>query len=638
MAVQEVEILQVDTSGSQTSIRDLKREIKDLKGQLLGLEQGTKEYNDVLLEVANKTHDLKEMQEEVARSSQDFGDQLGNAQRTLAGMSGAFQAVLGALSLMGVEMGDDIKMLKMLQSAMAITQGVAAIDAGVKSFKALTIAIRASSAAMSGMQKALVATGIGAAAVAVGVLVSKLSELKAKQDEAAEAAARHNKELQEQLNITNLLAKAEGDYYTDQYRNLGIVQALEKKLADNRAYYQEEYRKGNISQYELDQKLAEDRNTLMKNAGGNLQRLYKDILAHNSDEEWKYSAEGRKVWNDYFSAKAILAEGDAAQQKALMQEWEQYTISATKNVSKARAAATQAVKTDDKHKGAPNAPALDMGEINEAVMNRERLEAETEYQQQRAAIIIEQTEDTNLRLIELDQAYRDQRESMLRTSLELGLITQEEFDNQLAELEVEASQLQVEHEQEVTEALEEEYRKRREAEEKELKKQRAAEEAWARAVDTVVGSVSGILSSLGSTLEQGSKEWKAVMTAEAIISTIKGGIDAYMGMIKTIPGVAGIVAGAAAAAATVAAGMAEVYKIQNTEISSGSSASASSATSLGSVSSAAVLVNATQVTNTRTVQTADDIAELPEQRVYVLEGDITRAQQRRKVTVDTATY
>lgn len=613
MAVQEVEILQVDTSGSQSSIRDLKREIKDLKGQLLGLEQGTKEYNDVLLEVANKTHDLKEMQEEVARSSQDFGDQLGNAQRTLAGMSGAFQAVLGALSLMGVEMGDDIKMLKMLQSAMAITQGVAAIDAGVKSFKALTIAIRASSAAMSGMQKALVATGIGAAAVAVGVLVSKLSELKAKNDEAKKSLDDMAAAMERVRNYTGTLNQA----YQSFIDTLDYQSKLEQASGKGTVA---------VNKMKLDalkQRLAEEK-VVLENA-----RAYEASVRDAQKEEAGKMVKDQEAVVADISKRILTIERETQVER---------TRIAAEEAKKRREEEAKRAAATDKPKGAPNAPALDMGEINEAVMNRERLEAETEYQQQRAAIIIEQTEDTNLRLIELDQAYRDQRESMLRTSLELGLITQEEFDNQLAKLEVEASQLQVEHEQEVTAALEEEYRKRREAEEKELKKQRAAEEAWARAVDTVVGSVSGILSSLGSTLEQGSKEWKAVMTAEAIISTIKGGIDAYMGMIKTIPGAAGIVAGAAAAAATVAAGMAEVYKIQNTEISRGSSASASSDTSLGSVSPAAVLVNATQVTNTRTVQTADDIAELPEQRVYVLEGDITRAQQRRKVTVDTATY
>ena len=129
--MENVEILQVNTQPSVQSIASLRKEIKALKDQLVGLEAGTKEYNETLSEVANKTHQLKEIQEQVQRSSNDFGDQLSNVRGTVQGLSGAFQTVLGSLSLMGVEIGDDVKMLKLLQSAMAITQGVAAIDSGV---------------------------------------------------------------------------------------------------------------------------------------------------------------------------------------------------------------------------------------------------------------------------------------------------------------------------------------------------------------------------------------------------------------------------------------------------------------------------------------------------------------------------
>ena len=69
MATENVEILQVNTQPSVKSVADLKREIKELKGQLLGLEQGTAEYNKVLTEVANKTHDLKEVQEQILKKS-----------------------------------------------------------------------------------------------------------------------------------------------------------------------------------------------------------------------------------------------------------------------------------------------------------------------------------------------------------------------------------------------------------------------------------------------------------------------------------------------------------------------------------------------------------------------------------------
>ena len=129
------------------------------------------------MELADKTHDLKDAQEEIKRTTTDFGDRLSNIRGTITGVAGGFQAMIGTLSLLGVNLGDDVKMLKLLQSAMAITQGVAAIDAGVKSFKALSISIKAASVAAGGFKKALLATGVGALVIGVGLLIANLDKL-----------------------------------------------------------------------------------------------------------------------------------------------------------------------------------------------------------------------------------------------------------------------------------------------------------------------------------------------------------------------------------------------------------------------------------------------------------------------------
>src|SRR5574344_563571 len=176
--MEEVEILQVDTSESVKSLSSLKAEIKDLKSQLLGLEEGTEEYNKLLVECSDKMHELVEIQEQTKASSQDFGDRMSNVSGTISGMSGAVETVTGALALMGVEMGDDSKLMKTLAAAMSITQGVQAIDSGIKAFTALKISIQASTMAMSGLKKALISTGIGALVVGVGLLIANFDKLK----------------------------------------------------------------------------------------------------------------------------------------------------------------------------------------------------------------------------------------------------------------------------------------------------------------------------------------------------------------------------------------------------------------------------------------------------------------------------
>lgn len=650
----EVEVLQIDTSKGQQSIAGLRKEIKQLKDQLVGLEEGTKEYNDVLSEVADKAHQLKEIQEQVRMSSQDFGDQLANVRGTITGVSGAFQTVLGSLSLMGVELGDDVKMLKMLQSAMAITQGVAAIDSGIKSFKALSIAIKAATAATSGFTKALIATGIGALVVAVGLLIANMDKLKQLFGGAADESdkfAAANKRLKDSLDALN--QQTELEVAIMEQDGATKVEVAQKRLEAARAALKEAdatvdliRAKGELNKKELEElqtamDVANERWKIVAKANQDLflaerqaqldrqkaerervQKHLEELRKQNEEAAKQRLADLKKIAEQDNEANMSLVGDEQAELAKLKIAYDE-ALELHKKYGQDTAAITEAYE-----KQVAEITERYRKERAERQMVGADLEAETEYQMQRAAVIIANEENIEEQLLQLDIDFRDRREELVRERYEQGLLTTEEFNSQIAALEVEAANLQIEQEQRVTEKTK-----------TELEKRKKMQQNYQKAIGSIVGSIGNILSSIGGVLEQGSTEWKAVMTAEAIISTIKGGIDAYMGMIAAIPGPYGIAAGAAAAIATVAAGMAEVAKIQSTDIStSGGGSSTSSNTSLGSVSPSAVQVAATQVTNTRQTSTTSDIEELPEQRVYVLESDITDAQSNVRTTVRQATF
>lgn len=623
--MENVEILQVNTQPSVQSIASLRKEIKALKDQLVGLEAGTKEYNETLSEVANKTHQLKEIQEQVRRSSNDFGDQLSNVRGTVQGLSGAFQTVLGSLSLMGVEIGDDVKMLKLLQSAMAITQGVAAIDSGVKAFKALTISIKASTMEMSGLKKALITSGIGAAAVAVGVLVSKLSELKQEQEAAAEAAHKHNEQLKEQLKVANQISKAESDYYNQAYNNMPIVQNLEKRLADNRAYWQEEYRKGNINNLELDKRIEDERLKYVTNAGQRMQQSWQEILSHNTEANWKESDEGKKMWKEYYQWRIVAAYGDLEEQKKVMQEWEEFTKKKAENVKAAMAGVADPESAKPQQNTMSAQENVAVADPQAETLAQERsLQALTDYYTRRAEIMISGDADAQEQLLQLDMDYRDRREELLRSEYEQGLIGKAEFDNQIAQLELEAVELQNESEERMTAKTKEENEKRK--------------NAWVgylNTVNNVCSSLNTIFSSLVDVAEEGTEEWKALKVIQATIDTIQGGIAGFMsGVNSGLPAPYNLFLAAATAASVVATGKAQIAKIRSTQVSKNSSGGGSVSTP----SASAVSVNATQVTASRNVQTDEDVANLPDTRVYVLEEDITNAQKKVEVTTENATY
>lgn len=66
---------------------------------------------------------------------------------------------------------------------MAITQAIPAIDDGIKGFKRLGLAIKGATAGMSSLKKALISTGLGALAVALGLIIANFDKISAWLDE-----------------------------------------------------------------------------------------------------------------------------------------------------------------------------------------------------------------------------------------------------------------------------------------------------------------------------------------------------------------------------------------------------------------------------------------------------------------------
>lgn len=178
MAIDKVKVIKVDTGEAQTSVKGLRKELKDLRDTLLTLDEGTAEYGQTLQRAADIQHQLKEQMEEVNASAMDFGQITSNVVKATGGMVAGFQAAKAAMNLLGVENENVIKAMEKMQNLMAITQAIPALDDGVKAFKRLKLAIQGASAGMSGFKKALMSTGIGLAVVAVGTLAANFDKLK----------------------------------------------------------------------------------------------------------------------------------------------------------------------------------------------------------------------------------------------------------------------------------------------------------------------------------------------------------------------------------------------------------------------------------------------------------------------------
>lgn len=156
------------------------------------------------------------------------------------------------------------------------------------------------------------------------------------------------------------------------------------------------------------------------------------------------------------------------------------------------------------------------------------------------------------------------------------------------------------------------------------------------ALSSVLGSMADIYEANEESAKANAEKIKALRISAAIIDTISGAIGAYTMAAATIPPPAGIIVGAVQAAAVTAAGVANVAKIKNTKIGDSNGG--------GNIGAAVTPQSNTYQSElpfsyTRQVTGAKEYDELnKDTKVYVVESDITEAQNRRKVRVQESSF
>lgn len=168
--------IELDAQQANTSVKQLRQELKGVKDEMANLKEGSQAFNDAAKKAGELQHQLTAIGEAVRGASSDFGDMVGNIAKAGAGITGAFQAAQGALNLFGVESENVTEAIKKMQSMMAITQGLASIDNGIKAFAKLRTAIGLSSTSLNIFKKALIGTGLGALVVVLGSIITNWDE------------------------------------------------------------------------------------------------------------------------------------------------------------------------------------------------------------------------------------------------------------------------------------------------------------------------------------------------------------------------------------------------------------------------------------------------------------------------------
>ena len=724
-------VLTIDTSKSASSMKELRTQIKQLKDELVGLDEGSQEYADTLVVLGEKMHQLREINEQVARTNTDFGDTIGNISNVMAGGVGAVQGLTASLSLLGFEMGDDNKLTQTLIKSMALLQSLSTMDKAIKSFKALSTVMKSNIAMAGGLGKALKMlavsnpfTAILAAAVALLAVGAKIVTMFNDAKAAAEAfklsamfdeTNASMKEMGWQLEEMTRKMKLEGKSQYEimeatqkqlqkniedlENKSVRYYKALEEASKQNRESIQAEIDEINrLKQSYMDQR---EYNTRMRDI------LYQEEQKRQKEEEEKRKKERQSAYNDRlnkekealekrykvqddaykhelslqkqayeqqkqqienrYNEDIILANGNADDiAKAEKRKADAMWKINSENYTKLIKLAEDYKKTVSERDNTDGSQTANLDALNETIISlsnsldqaandwqsfnheqsiataesertKDALKAETEYINKQ----IELTKEHNERYLALisdryplqadiqAEAIRFEREQLLNDNTNIDsqlqaleaehaakLISEEEYLNQRAQLE--------------QEAMENSARLREldvEDEKNKLERKKELNEIYKEAISGILSSISNLLSAAADQDDISFEDQKRIKTAQALISTFEAATSAYSAMAG-IP-VVGPGLGAAAAAAAIAAGLIQVRKIQQTTKNNISAASA------GTTGATQTVMTPPQIVNLN--QDNIDSISLPDQRVYVVESDITDAQRRVNVVETNAT-
>ena len=636
--------IDIETSQTESSLKALREELKRVKDEMAGLEEGS----DAFLQAAKKGGELKHQIDEINQSirgaSADFGDMLGNITNVGAGITGAFQAAKGAMELMGVESENVTKAIKDMQSIMAMTQGLDSIDQAIKSFKKLSTIVNISSKSLSTFKKALIGTGLGALVVVLGSII-------ANWDEFTKSIGLSTKQLEKLGEV------ASGVFNVLKGSLQGITKAITKVVTGDFKGALESLKNG----FNFKQLYAEG-------VEAKITQREKEELAKREEAHKKYIEEREKELDLLVSKTNATISNDTKRTKELIkieqerlklykQGTKEYydqliKINELKNKLNNKTSSTGSTKTSTDNKELEQ---LEKDLDNLRKSQRTKLQVIEETAQEERDILNKSREQNLIdeetyqkMLLEIDKKYAQERNdyalSLLGKVKGGDVNSTDSFNEQLNSL---STQKQAEldltkyyYEQGLL--AKEDY----EARTLEIEKTYAAQsqQIQQQRVDSIINIaaaasnlLTGMLVDISEQQDQSNKEGfekaKKLQIAAATIQMLTGIATAMAGAFTTKTGPWDIALAAIQAASIASAGAFQIAKIKNTKFDSASTGASSASISGGALNTFVAPVQYTQDVQGGSIQEA-----IGNTKVYVTESDISKTQNKVSVVEQENRY
>lgn len=571
----QVEVLNIDTSSATNSLKSLRQELMAVKNEMTNLEEGS----DAFLKAANKAGELKhqidEINQSVSGASTDFGDMLGAATTALNGIIGGFTAAQGALSLFGIENEDVIKSIKQLQALMAVGQGIAQIDEGIKAMNKLQHAIKGTSVAAKLLKGVLTPKSMLLIIAALTTLIKLWQKF--------------GDDIKNSIPLIGKVTKVFDTWNTSIEDNIKKQEELQQAVADTQEKYDELVKNDKISKLNENAKKSYDELISKQKENNALIDVYQAKLnaAANNEQEWN------KIRQE---ANAALLERDRllGEINKLLADPKSYEKPA-KAVNKVKTDVNEILtKLKDTGKDLLKDPANPFNQLSD---------------------LADPMDHANIALARLDAQYAQGK--LTTQDYYSSVIEWEEFKLTLIDKNTEAYYKQ----QLVVEQL------RNEAS-KSMTEMQAGWQDWSMVAQSGIGGVANVLSGLAdlqdTTTEEGIQKQAQYQYMAAIMNTANAIIGAWTSAM-TLPAPASFILGGIQTAAAAAMGGIEIAKIKKAAEQAKAGLSGSSASVSSGALSSAIIAPIQYSSATQGAQLQSSITDT---RVYVTEGDITRTQNK----------
>jgi hypothetical protein len=562
--------------GIETSVKSFRQQLREANQELNTSVASFGATSKEAANAAKKVAELKDVMEKAKTLSQSYNpdEKFKSLSIAIQGVSRGFEAYQGALGIIGVKSKDVEEQLAKVQSAMAFADGLSNILSMQESFVGLASIIKTNViSAFTTLRGALIATGIGALAIALGVVIANFDRIKAKMEEWFPILQRSGEFLDTiKKNLMGFASAA-----VEVFKGLGDV------IADLFS--------GNFSQMLTD----------AKGLGARAGRAFNEGFAKEAKNQLEDAAtERNKVLAEQLEREIKIRKAGGQDVEKLEQDLAGMKISALKKGSKEYldAVSDEAARQATVRKAAEDKAKADA----KAKAEKDKQKREEEAKERRTE------RDNEMRIN--DALLKDGRDANLKSIIDAKgkevEVTQISAD-QIAQVNANAT---------ANEATLSEGR---------VKVYEQEQEAKSQLRQLEMDGVSAVIELVGAKTAVG----KAIAVASTTISTYEAAQKAYSAQI--IPGdPTSVVRAVIAAAASVAVGLARVKGILSVQVPGGKSggvstpsipASASSTIQSQVQSQAPVSINQNQV---------NQLGNKGNIRAYIIDADIQNSEKRNQ--------